>query len=363
MPRTPRLTAADKADLAARHEVVTARVVASENISRKVIREPIEDATRHLVYSIAAENAEASSLKRAVYRGVSSLSDALSSAAANAVEVARGHARDLSLGQVGTDLASFVKKAQELGFPVLHPVVNLLPGVHVDQDGAISHQAGLSLAHRWSSQMLGNYSQWKREGGGVDGLIRRFQNASRGGLDNLIETQAITQSIDAYADQHAATWREIAGQAAGSALDSAGEDGIGWGAGLYDMWSATLDRGTCGDCFDLDGEMVPSGTEFPGVSRAPLHNRCRCEPLSIWIPEAALKKLPGAQLDYELLKQDVKEYARGSSLNIGEGRRHAQDFMRDALSGHSPSVLNAYMSQRRSYFPNLVGQRAPRLLF
>jgi hypothetical protein len=363
MPRTPRLTAADRAEIAARHEVVTGRVMAAEDIARTVIRQPVRDATRHLVSQVAGEG-DLASVKRAVYNGVRSVSDRLASAAQGAVEAARGHARNLSNGQAHSDLGAFAQLARGLGFHVSDVNALAAPAATAAQDAAISQQAGMVIGHRWSSEALSNYVQWKREGGGMDQLMRRFQGIGEGngGLGALVETQAITQSIDAYADEHALTWRNIAEQAPGSLYD--GEDGAqgGWGAGLFNVWSAVLDRGTCGVCWDLDGDIVPAGSDWPGAGRPPSHARCRCEPVALFLPEAALKALPGVQLDYGLLKEDVRSYMRGSSLNIGEGRRHAQVFFRDAMAGHSPSVLAEHTSRRRSYFPGLNAQHAPRLL-
>lgn len=365
MPRTPRLTKTDRADLEARHQVVTARIIAAEDIARHQIKEPIADATRRLMARVAVAGGDVASVKRSVYSNVRSLSDALSGAVSNAVTTARGHARNLANGQAASDLAGFVKRAQELRLPGSdrHVAARLASVLTTrDHDAALGNQAGLSLAHRWSSQVLGNHVQWKREGGGVDGLVRRIESAGEAGMANLVETHAITLSVDAYADQHALVWNDIASQVAGTEIHEGG-DGAGWGAGLYDVWSAILDRGTCSVCRGLDGEMVPAGTEWPGAGRPPNHARCRCEPVAMFIPEAAIKKIPGVQLDYAALKADIQDYARGATLQLGEGKRHAQEFFRDALAGTGQAALAAHLSDRRAWFPNRLAAKAPRLLF
>jgi hypothetical protein len=343
--------------------------MAAEDLARRHIREPIADATRHLIQRVAAES-DVASVKRAVFGGVRSLTDALSSAASHAVETARGQARSLAGSQAAADLSAFAKRATEHGFRVASHPLAALPALTTtrEHDAAVSNQAALSLAHRWSSEALGNYVQWKRGAGGTDGLVRRLQGVGqRGGLDNLIETQAITHSVDAYADEHALTWRRIAEQIAGTDFGPTGEHiepASRWGEGLYEMNSAILDRRTCGYCYDRDGEMVRAGNERDGA-RAPFHVRCRCEPVMIFIPEAAVKAMPGVELGYELLKQDVREYARGSTLSLGEGKRHAQEFVRDALAGSSHAALAEHLAGRRSWFPQMgaARPRAPRLVF
>ncbi len=372
MPRTPRLTKSDLADLEARHKVVTARVIAAEDLARHHISQPIADASRHLISAIAGQG-EVSAVKRSVFGGVRALSEALQGAASQAVQTAREHARNLATGQAVTDLAHFAKQATEHGFRVAgHPFVKALPGMPghnptKEHDAAVSNQAGMSLAHRWSSEMLGNYVQWKRGAGGVDKLITRMRQVGQrpgGGLGALVETQAITQSVDAYADEHALTWRRIAEQVAGTDFgpdDASIEPAARWGEGLYEMNSAILDRKTCAYCFGKDGELERAGVEREG-GRAPYHLRCRCSPTMVWIPEAAVKAMPGVQLDYEQLKSDVKAYAKGSTFSLGEGKRHAQEFVRDALAGSSSAALAEHLAGRRSWFPQMGGARAPRLL-
>lgn len=368
MPRFPRLTDADRADLAARHKVVSARIIASEDIARKVIREPAHDATRHLIARVAGGAADAASVKRSLFAGVRQLSSALSTVASGAVEKARDHARALASGQVGSDLETFVARARALALPARAPHQPITKAVAtIEQDAAIAHQAGLNLAHKWSSQMLGNYSKWYRGSGGTDALIRSLEAAGageRGPLADLIETHAITQSVDAYADQHALVWNGLAQSAAAIEEARGGEPDpeLTWMAGMFDVWSAILDRNTCSVCGALDGQMVRMGDDFPG-GRPPNHVRCRCCGMAMWVPEAAMKALPGVQLDYELLKEDVRQYARGASLDIGEGRRHARQFYEQALASDGRTALADALSGRRSYFSAASQPRAPRLLF
>jgi len=216
MARSPRLSSADRADLAARHRAVTARVLASEDIARTVLRDPVEQATQQLIVRLASESPDPRAIKRTLYRSVNSISGSLAHSAAMAVERARGHARELANGQAQDDLSGFVQQAQAAGFDAVAPTLTGIVTTS-EVDAAIAHQAGLSIAHRWSSQVLGTYVSWKRGGGGVDLLARGIGSAagsdaleSGTGVGALVEAQAITQSIDAYADQHALVWRDLA---------------------------------------------------------------------------------------------------------------------------------------------------------
>jgi len=339
MARSPRLSAADRADLAARHRAVTARVLASEDIARTVLREPVEQATQQLIVRLASESPDPRAIKRTLYRSVNSISGSLAHSAAMAVERARGHARELANGQAQGDLSGFVQQAQAAGFDAVAPTLTGIVTTS-EVDAAIAHQAGLSIAHRWSSQVLGTYVSWKRGGGGVDLLARGIGSAagsdaleSGTGVGALVETQAITQSIDAYADQHALVWRDLATVIPGTIYE-AGPGGMGappaggWGGGLFDVWSAMMDRNTCQRCAALDGESVPIGQDWPGVGRMPLHPRCLCAPVCVWVYDAAAAQLPAGDLSE--LQDDIRGHMRASDFAVDQ--EQAAEHVRRALS-------------------------------
>ena len=124
----------------------------------------------------------------------------------------------------------------------------------------------------------------------------------------------------------------------------------GWLSATYRVWSAILDRRTCPVCSSADGTMVPAGSPWPEGLEIPLHARCRCVELIIFIPEAHAAKLPGMQLDYDALKADVRDYFRGSSLRVAEGRRHVGGFIRDTMDEGSPRALTRRLYEDRSNY-------------
>lgn len=342
MVRSPRLSHADRADLAARHQAVTARVMAAEDIARTVLREPVERATQQLIVRLASESPDPRAIKRTLYRSVHVLSSDLADSAAQAVATARMHARDLAGGQVESDLAGFVLQARAAGFEAVAPTLRVL-SVTGELDAAIANQAGLAIAHRWSSQVLGTYVSWKRSGDGVDGLARGLGQAaglpaleSGTGVGALVETQAITQSVDAYADQHALVWHEAAGSIPGTTIYETGGGGatggaLGWGGGLFDIWSAMMDRNTCARCAALDGESVPVGQDWPGAGRMPLHPNCACTPVAVWVYDAASAQLSAGEMDLNELQGDLRDHMRATAFDVD--REQAAEHVRRALSG------------------------------
>ena len=344
MAHIPRLSPADRADLSRRHKLVTDRVMAAEEIGRTILREPIEQATQQLIVRLASESTDPRAIKRTLYRSVNAISNSLAHSAAEAVARSRQHARDLANDQASSDLAGFVQQARAASFDATAPTTSRITSTTSELDAAIANQAGLSIAHKWSSQVLGTYVSWKRSGGGVDLLARGISAAagtaaleSGTGVGSLVETQAITQAVDAYADQHAQTWRDLALLIPGTLYETGGgEDSagfpvqtVGWGGGLFDVWSAILDRNTCSRCAELDGESVPVGQDWGADGRPPRHLRCRCISVPVWVESAA--QLPANDVDFSELQGDFRDHMRSALVDVDQ--EQAAGHVRRALSG------------------------------
>ena len=375
-PTGPRLSKAAKAKLAARHDKVIAKVLAAENIAMQVLGGPTKNGTRFLLEYIAGSS-EATAVKRAVYHGVHAVTPAVRDEFSGAVRDARDHARRLSRLQAEQDLELFKREAVDAGLLDVARASRVRLPIRIaatsEMDAALAAHAGGSMAQQWAGVMLGQHAKWKREGGSVEGLSAALRGSGRI-LEPKIHDHAMAHSFDPYADEHRATWGDAL---KGSRLvqpvaypivrpddmfDSGPESGLayGWGEGIFDVWSAVLDRKTCPACAAMDGHMVPAGKGWPGAGRPPMHPRCRCVPMALFVPEAVSRKLPGIQQDYSALKEDVRDYMRGRSLDIGQGQRNALPFIQEALGGSSSKALTQRLSERQ-YFQRPAPAKATKL--
>jgi hypothetical protein len=149
-------------------------------------------------------------------------------------------------------------------------------------------------------------------------------------------------------------------------LPSGPEQGLpyGWASGLFDIWSAYLDRKTCTpaerdpNCWEFDGQMVPTGKLFPGGVTTPLHPFCRCTIITKLVPRAFANRLPGVQIDYAALKEDIQAFMREERTVDLFGKRHAQEFLELSFKKTSPEALAKKLAEQ-DYFtrggPRLKG--------
>lgn len=365
------------------HEASVGRLVAAEVIAVELLRRPLERAVEQMVSRMALSGAMTErEARRAAFQAIRDVAGELGRAFEAAAVQGRHHARVLSRAQVQAELAevtAFLAQLPGADSFLRMPTVEALPDT-AEQDGASAQSSGLGMAQRFSALAFGSYVAWRRRPEAtVPGLTRQF-----GRLGELAEprmrSEAAVLAVDAYADEHRGVWNELAGvprrQARRPApgprlrppgqLPSGPELGLpyGWGAATFEVWSAILDRKTCPQCFDVDGTMVPIGKEFPGFGRPPIHGGCRCTLVSVFVPEALSSQLPGLEIDYAELKEDVRDYMQGSTVNLGLGLRHSESYIRDVLGEGSPSpvVLTKRLMDRRGYFPGRPQPRAPRVL-
>lgn len=97
------------------------------------------------------------------------------------------------------------------------------------------------------------------------------------------------------ADRNDHRLRRIAATENAKAFQDAREEGTDWVAeqhgeatwfpGMFKQWDATLDRGTCGVCRDLDGQIRPFGFDFEGGQEPGyVHPMCRCVEAVVFVP-------------------------------------------------------------------------------
>lgn len=364
------LSKATKARIDAHHAASAQRALGAEIIAFESLNGPVKGATYELVQHVAA--APDAQKVQAAQAGIKQVSTTLQQNYEQAAVKSLGHARKLAMMQVESEAV----EAQAL--------LKQLMGVDIDlgqlmqimgddvADAATASSAATSAASKWQNSKLAQIGSSQLQGEAANQMVKALAN--NGAMQPVLELHASTLSFGAYGAQHTKAWNELAPGAkqpiglknpvepvpwplppaeGDSPFDSGPEQGLpyGWGEGMMQIWSAILDRKTCATCWSLDGSMVPIGKEWPGFGKPPAHPRCRCIPVTLFIPEALSVKLPGIQIDYGQLKADIKDYMRGSSLKLGEGARHARAYIAEALQGQSPSVLTKKLLERKSYFP------------
>lgn len=354
-----------------RHHVASAqRALAAEVIAFESLSGPVKNATYELVQHVTL--APEAGRVQAAHAGIKQASTALQANYEQAAKASLSHARRLAMLQVESEAV----EAQAL--------IKQLMGVEVDLgglmqimgdealDSATASAAANSVATKWQNSKLARIASSQLQGEAASKLLQGLAN--NGAVQSTVDLHASTLSFGAYGAQHHKAWNELAPGSKqplafkrpvepvpfpleprdeDSPFGSGPETGLpyGWGEAMMQIWSAILDRKTCPTCWALDGSMVPIGKDWPGAGKPPLHPRCRCIPIALFVPEALSRKLPGIQIDYDQLKADIRDYMRGSSLKLGEGARHARSYIEEALQGKSPAVLTKRLQDRRGYFP------------
>jgi hypothetical protein len=405
-----RLSPETRRQIQAQHADAVQRLLQAEALTEATLTEAVEDATRRLVDAVvAAAPTDEERGSRVARQAIREQTARLQETFAAAVVESRKETRKLSDGQVALEmgLLAAALAGQELDEP------NPDPAVRVDDssDSSWAVIAAGSMAAAWGAAALSSLNRWRREGAKPAELPRTLRRAAAT-VTPRIRRHAVTQAADVYNEHHQAKWQAAVkqrpepslvphrppvvspappqlprdlgpyrtapaearrGEFPGPVVDTEGldvedietEQGLpyGWQSVVYDVWSAVLDRKTCPICFKVDGSMVPPGREFPDTvaGRPPEHPHCRCVIVSCIIPEALRKRLPGMQIDYAELKDDIREYFQGASLkSLSEGKRHALGYIQDTIGGRSfsgrpgtsPEALTRRLQNRRGYRVN-----------
>jgi hypothetical protein len=360
------LTARTRKRLGAQAQDAAERLIAAEAMALDGLWRPAESATARLVARlVGVEGADADRLALgAVLEESRRLEDELK----GAVVLARFRARTLSERAVDGELSVIRSWSEREGAGAVVPEPRPEPEPERDLLAAALVAASVVAAFRSrATSALG-----KREPGqrAAEALGAAFPEAK-------LRLNASVLAAEAYQAGRAAAWQSVLAQTRDPYRAAApapaepvpplpGGGGAppramppdtrepetrlpyGWLAGTFRVWSAILDRRTCPVCSSADGTMVPVGAPWPEGRTVPLHTRCRCVELTVFVPEAHAAKLPGMQLDYDALKADVRDYFRGSSLNVAEGRRHVGGFIRDTMDEGSPKALTRRLYGDRS---------------
>jgi|GEM_PF-4999273 len=375
----PRLSRETRRQVETQHADAVTRLVAAEGATLALAQAAVEDATRRLVAAVATQDArDPAAAARAARRAVRDVTTILGSTFAEALQAGRSGAREQARGQVELEIGLVTAACQGLG---VTPPVLPATGPDTSSDDVWSRVSGASMAAAWGAAAIAAIGRWAS--GGRGSLPQALQ-ATPKALAPVIQRHAVSQSAAAYAEHHRELWGAILASDLTDEHQVEAELGLphGWRDVVYDVWSAYLDRRTCRFCWALDGQMVPVGKPFQvagvshlvpgkGIREAALHPLCRCLIVTTVIPEAMRARLPGAQLDFAALKEDVREFFQGLHPAAKEhGRRNAQPFLQGTLAGGSfsgrpgtsPEALTRSLQKRQYTLSGRPGSRgqAPR---
>jgi hypothetical protein len=181
-----------------------------------------------------------------------------------------------------------------------------------EHDIAAAHSAAASLSSAWSrtasAMAVGDEP--------ADDALRLAGRV----LDRRLERTAATETAGAFNDERRRVYRDIARSPLAS---EAGK-----------VWSAVLDRKTCGYCFHKDGQVRALHESFGALP--PVHPNCRCLIEIVRIPKP--ERLEDIGIDYESFKAELRDVIRERREESG---RHATAFLTESMgdSRRSPLVL------------------------
>lgn len=359
---TPRLTRETRERIEAQHADAIRRVLAAEAATLGLLSTTVEEATQRLVAAVATAPDDELQTRRMVHLAVAQQSTRLQQEFGEAVRGGRRQARELARGQAELELGLIQAGMVSLGSG--EPVPGVVEVDSTEVDEAQGQLASASMAAAWAAAALAVFSQWRAKRESPRQLPARLGRAGKL-VHGRVRRHAATQALDAYNREHGRAFpvptpkrgreargpaAETHGQADAEVEEVETEQGLpfGWEALTYDVWSATLDHKTCAYCFDRDGRMTPVAKRG-SVDWPIAHPNCRCVRVTVFVPEAARKKLPGLQIDYAELKKDIRDYFRGASLSSLKGRKHIEEYLQGTVASTSPETLTRKLRNRRGY--------------
>jgi hypothetical protein len=341
-----------------------------------------EEAAKRLTVPVAARAAERLVAKVATHdprtpraalsnaaRSIREVQEQLQHEFETAMREARSIAREFAGRQVALEAEPLVSTARHA--LVMAPS---LPAAEVEAMWA--QHAATSVARRFGTAAIAETMAWQKSGKDAAALPRALARVDKH-LEPERKLHSVTQSVGAFNEAKREQWSELRAKTLpGIPGASEGKSGRGtphpFDDGFRELWSALLDAKTCPVCWGHDGEMVKVGEKFREGATTPLHGHCRCSCITVHIPEELHKYLAGAELDYDALKDDIKDYMGSRKFDVGEGVRHARGFVDEMFQKRYPSQehspirgssleLTRRVNDRRAYFPNVVVAHAPSL--
>jgi len=352
MAKQPRLSSETKAQVRKLHGSAIRRAVKAERVALRYLRSAVEGTSAALLSEVARNvgaGVADTKLRSAAIEATYRVADKLDAEFAAQTRAARAAARRLAQAQIAEELIGLERYARLTGqaVPTAYAVAE---GAAVD--GLRARQASTGMVKRWLDVTAAEITTWRRKNEVVGALTARLAKVVEH-VDGSVRRHAVSQAHDAFADEKHGFWK-----AAVDAEEYDPDDPGAWPNVMFDVWTAVLDRKTCPVCMEADGQMVPVGRPFPSYGRPQIHPHCRCETVTIIVPEAAKVKLPGIKSDYEALKAEISDYVRGAELRHF-GRRHAVGYIQESIQTSSPEALTRRLLERR--FVDFPKNKAPRI--
>ena len=312
-----------KARIHGQHLDAIQRAVASEAIVLGMMRDATREATARLVEQTRQLRRNRDSFDQRFMVAVRDEATRLDGRLYDAVEAGRRAARDLAHGQVELELAMAEGWGKAAGYAAVWKLPVLGRSQTQAEDAVQATLATGSAVSQWSAAAVAGVAQWGRTGGAIQDAIKSTDAIMAPRLRN----HAAVQAFDAYEAEHRYQWNQVIRARDDDTPRRARERftteepptdtdlGLPWGwtALSYRFWSAYLDKATCSVCYHLDGQMVPLGRHFESGYEPPVHNRCRCVVMTIFVPEQLRQRLPGIQIDYRELKAEILDAIQGRS--------------------------------------------------
>lgn len=272
---------------------------------------------------------------------------------------ARAIGQEFAMRQLALELEPVMERHALVLTPSLAPA---------EVEALWAKHAATGMARAMGTVAIGEAVAWKNSREETATLAKRLASVPKR-VEAERKRHAVNQSVGAFNETKREKLVELKergpGTGAPGIVKTKGRGAQTFDDGMREIWSAILDRKTCPVCWKLDGQMVKVGEKFHEGARSPVHGHCRCTQITAFIPEELEKYLAGAELDYEALKDDVKDYMGSHKFDVGEGVRHAKQYVVEVLErrGHSPYVLAERFNNRGKYFPNVPKPVVPSLLW
>lgn len=260
------------------HDASRRRLLKAEAQSTVQMRTAVRQVHRELIATMGDTKVEA-------LRALKVAREKMARVMSDHINATRVRARDAALEQTQHELKVLARETGRKGLAHRLGSAGEVTPTATATDLAAADAVGHSFASRWAQSVMHHVVN-APEDSEINIAIRARMAAQQ--MDHQLERIATTENAKAYNDQHedaiedALTGEE---ELAASIADAMPEEEVAAleesaAAGLpkpFKYWDAYLDRKTCGDCSQHNGEMVPVGQEFSGGDQPGfMHPNCRC---------------------------------------------------------------------------------------